>query len=167
VKKRLGLLAGSFIALTLLVTGCSSSSTNSSMEPNQGLTSPASQPSPNASSPGTSTAWVPPTGFNGTVQGDPNIAWKVTNTSGDPAFDSEWCGPRFPPCYFYRVAVNEDCSSVAGTLQLINSLGEVEDTVQASSPAAVSKGSTTTLVFEANNDTWNSHVKLSNLGCTP
>jgi len=97
----------------------------------------------------------------------PNIAWKVTNTSGDPAFDSEWCGPRFPPCYFYRVAVNEDCSSVAGTLQLINSLGEVEDTVQASSPAAVSKGSTTTLVFEANNDTWNSHVKLSNLGCTP
>jgi hypothetical protein len=170
MDRRGGLFVGCLMALTLLLAGCSNSSTSSTTDPNQGLQSPASSaahPTPSTSGSPSNSSWVPPAGFNGTVRGDSNIAWKVTKTSGDSAFDSKWCGPHFPPCYFFRIAVNEDCSSVSGTLQLINSLGEVEDTVQTSSAAGVTKGSTTTLVFEANNDTWNGNVKLSNLGCLP
>jgi hypothetical protein len=170
MKRRGSLLISSLAAIAFLLTGCSSSSSSSTIEQNQGLQSPApsaTQSAQNTSGAASNSTWTPPAGFNGTVQGDSNIAWKVTNTSGDSTFDSEWCVPHFPPCYFYRVAVNEDCSSVSGTLQLINNLGEVEDTVQASSASAVAKGSTTTLVFEANDDTWKSNVKLSNLGCVP
>ena len=146
------------LSISIGLTGCGNSNLSSDSPSNL---------SPSASSAGSTTSWVPPAGFDGTVQGDPNMAWKITNTSGDSSYDSQWCNSHFPPCYFYRVAVNEDCSSVSGTLQLINSLGEVEDTVQASSAAAVPKGATTTLVFEANSDAWKRNVKLANLNCIP
>jgi hypothetical protein len=126
--------------------------------------SQSSSPSPTATI--ADTSWAPQ-GFYGTVTGDSNIVWKETNTSGDAAFDAKWCtafGPGM--CYFYRVAVNENCSSVSGTLQLLNSLGEVEDTSQAASPASLSKGDTTTLVFQPTYN-WKGKVKLSSLGCNP
>ena len=160
-KLHLGWWLVSIVVVIAIIGAISNKSGSSSSSSSSQLNLTAASPSASA----VDTSWIP-SGFTGTVTGDPNIVWKVTNTSGDPAYDKEWCSDFGPgSCFFYRVAVNENCSSISGTLQLLNSLGEVEDSTQASSAAAVSKGGTTTLVFQPNN--WKGTTKLSNLGCVP
>ena len=150
---------GSLLAISaLLITGCSSSSdSGSSSGAGASVASAPASPTP------TDTSWIP-AGFTGTVTGDPNLVWKKTNTSGDPAYDKEWCS--WLNCFYYRVAINENCSSVTGTLQELNALGEVEDSVQASSAGSLTPGQTATLVFEPSSE-WSGSTKLASLGCLP
>ena len=165
-----GVVGFGIVVVIIIIVAANSNSSSSTGGSSQGSGSFSSSQSSSAASSNTAstpdTSWKP-VGFYGTVKGDANIVWKATNTSGDSAYDKQWCvafGPGM--CFFYRVAVNEDCSSISGTLQLLNSLGEVEDSVQAASPASVLKGGTTTLNFEPTYN-WKGKVKLVGLGCTP